>query len=744
MERATRARTPSVLTTYALASFGLVALGHVLSSHQAGVAALLRALGGTQIVFLVPGVLFVAPLSRLLSVCRGQSRRGGDDPQEAPGFGATDFAVYAGLINLLGHTLWHKVIVLSGHTVGTASYLAGLFVLTLIGIAALWWCSRDAAIRCAQPSLLPGLVAVGVCVVGLVVATTPPVIADENNYWPDSYYRLFALLPHRHDPGLAAGIKTEYGPEWRAVDETKRNLWGRRGAITFHNTSQRTRSVTPKWAVQNRGDRALGAVVTVNGKVLPARKLFPEIALGEIADPDGCALIHPRFDHTRHGRDKSPNLTVLSPLLVLSPGRTVVTIAIHPAAPQWSPPAVALSLYDLTNTSAPECYRRLQKHFFFGDTGDIFETLDFSRSYFSRPLQYSHCYSGLTEQPGGGYCSISDEPPLHHFLCMVALAVMGDTIASISSLFLAEVLLILLVVLCLATHGTGAVDLWTLVPLAGVGCAYCSLVRFGVESNAPDTLYALFLLLAVRYSLLKRTRLFTVFIGLAYLTHVPAPQALVMLALTHVLVKRDWNVLRAAAVAAIVMGGITLFRFVEIGLVSDWQAAFYTGQGKFLTGGRRLATIKRVLMQMDFSLLPSLWPSAKEYTFAVVAAACFLPFAAIQRKDRDCWMLLVFGLLYHAGMCLLDEKRAHHIGPPVLAFAAAGLRGLSLAPSPRWLWRTAGVAGACLGVALCLRWGPDFTGTFSKHPLRLMTNPTELGNPCESLPLPHEPSGGSP
>lgn len=125
MERATRIRMSSVLTPYALTSFGLVALGHVLANHQAGVAALFRALGGTQIVFFLPGIIFVAPLGRLFSARRGESRSGDGASQVAPRISVMDLGVYGGLINLLIHTLWHKVIVLSGHTVGATNYLTG-------------------------------------------------------------------------------------------------------------------------------------------------------------------------------------------------------------------------------------------------------------------------------------------------------------------------------------------------------------------------------------------------------------------------------------------------------------------------------------------------------------------------------------------------------------------------------------------------------------------------------------------
>ena len=113
-------------------------------------------------------------------------------------------------------------------------------------------------------------------------------------------------------------------------------------------------------------------------------------------------------------------------------------------------------------------------------------------------------------------------------------------------------------------------------------------------------------------------------------------------------------------------------------------------------------------------------PYALEYTLAVLAVACFLPVASVLRKDKECWLLLVFGLLYHGAMCTMDYLRSHHIGPPVFAFASVGLRCIAGSQRFRRLAIALSLAGAAIGIAICLHWGPDYTETFTRHPLHLM------------------------
>lgn len=718
---------------YVVASFGLVAAGRAVSEWLPTLGTCLAALGGVQIVFFAPGVLFVAPLLRLLSDWRRSKLRATGVVEVS----CTSLLVYGGLVNLALHTVVHKAIVLLGHRVSPENYLGTLGCFALVGVAALLVLARGARVKCAQPGLALPFAAVCACLCVFVAVTDRPFLADENSYWRDSDFWYFARLRYGARPLEAAGVQMQYGREWRTVDGTKRELLGHRGTIVFHNGSGQTRNLTPKLILQNRLDVPLAVAVSVNGKALQVGDVYPERARTKLPkSADAYVMIPPRFDHKRHGRNKPVCMTMITPRLRLEPPRTVLALTVRTVSSGLDLPDGALSVYDLTNTTAAQFYQRLRRHFFFGDMGDIFETLDFARNYFDHPLQYSSCYSGWPSQPGGGYCSVSDEPPLHHFACMVALVVMGDAITSISFLFLAEVLLILLVVASLAAQGGGDLARWVALPLLGVGCAYCVLVRFGVESNAPDTLYALLLLLGIKYLALRRAAMFAAFMGLAYLTHVPTPQALLLLVLAHLAVYRDWRVLKAAAFAVVVMATVTLLRFVCIGLVSDWQTALYTGQGRFLTAGRRLSTVKSLLTHLDFAGLAKLWPSTKEYTMAVVAASCFLPLAGLLRKDKTGWFLLLFGLLYHGAMCSLDQLRAHHIGPPVFAYAAAGLRCISQARRSRPAWFTLSVVAAGIAIALCLRWGPDYTGTFSPHPLGLMTSPSATDYPYPTVIIP--------
>jgi len=133
-----------------------------------------------------------------------------------------------------------------------------------------------------------------------------------------------------------------------------------------------------------------------------------------------------------------------------------------------------------------------------------------------------------------------------------------------------------------------------------------------------------------------------------------------------------------------------------------------------------------------------LWPTAREYTFAVFAVSCFLPFAGLLKKNRTAWTLWIFAALYHLAMCSLDELRSHHIGPPVFAFAAAGAMALASIEGKhrRRIALAASFAAAVLGIALCLRWGPDYTGVFSAHPLKLMTHPSNVANVFRAVRIP--------
>ena len=692
-----------------------------LPAGLAAVAQVVHAAAGLALVLFVPGMLFV-PL---------WCRRGWIPQRPSPAY----VLLAAGLSTVACHAASQKFVVWGGYL---AEYwnlwgFAAAWVLLGMGASKRW--GEPVAVAWPTRGVLAASVAGILALAGFAVATSPPHFVDETHYWPDKIYRDLSKLNYGHTDLARAGVEVTYGPEWAPRGDGVYDLAAAEAAVHIVNTGHVPFPLDMKLVLKNRWREGLVARFWLDGQPLREGNLFPyarhRLARGWSADTDFVRL-WPPFDHRSDPRDRPMHLCLAAPTLALSPGAHVLRLRVeapvghHEAGPR-------LTVFDLSNRTQRQFYRAFTRHFVVGDTGDIYETLDFSRNFRDHWLQHSSSFDGR-DFDGGGPTSLSDEPPGHHFLCFLALTFVRDSVTSISLLYLVELALLFWAAVELAGLGNGALRPWHLIPLAGVFGAYTQLCRVGLESSAPDTLFVLLWLCVVRAYLDQRRGLAAWLVGAVWLVHIPAPQSAVFLGLSAWLVTRRREGLAWLGQALMVVLLVAILRVLAISAAAGMGGALASGQAPF-GGAQRMELLREILFEWQWMRVLDLAVVAREFARLVLIASCgAIPifavalFVPVRKPDGDeaqaTAVLFLSGLSYYLAMSVIDFQRAHHVGPIVFPIMIATVRRLCRVEPTRLRRAMFVLSGlACIAaVGFLLAAGADYTGTFTRWPLYALTH----------------------
>ncbi len=703
------------------------ALAHWLSAlglppWLKGAAASLNAVAGLAMVLAVPGLAW-------LPVWRGL----GWLDEECDGF----YVVLAvGLGTVLCHGISHKAIVLSGYL---AEYWP-MWWAAVLWAAAGWAASVQwggaLAVRWPRPVVVRCSLGAALAVVCFALATSPPRFVEETNYWPDKAYADFAGLNFGRVDLDREGITVRFGDQWVKRGKRTYDLHGEEARIYISNRGDVAYPLDLILVLRNNWRTPLVAEFEFDGRTLREGELtrYARQRRGAKGIGEDYLLLWPRFDHTVDPRDRPPHLVLAAPTLEVPPGDHVLRVEILPSrATDEAGPRV--TLFDLSNTTAAEFYRELSARFFVADTGDLYETLDFSRNFRLYWIQHSSSFNP-TIPDSGGATSISDEPPGHHFLCFLALTFIRDSITSISLLFLVELMLLVALAVQFAAWDNNAFRWWHVLPLLGVSFAYTRLCRLGAESNAPDTLFLLVWLCVMWAHLDGRERLAGWLVGVAWLIHIPTPQCVVFTGVASWLAMRDRRGIRFIVRAFLVILAVTAIRVLLISMDAGLRGALFSGQARF-GGVQRLELLREILIDHDWSRIVVLLHVARNFARLVLIASCgAIPIAAVSffvrvraeeaRARAKTTVLLLFGVFYYLAMSLIDTQRAHHVGPIAFPLMIAAVRRVAFVDRV-WIRRLlfgAMVASAVAAVVYLLHAGPDYTGTFTSHPIYQLTHPS--------------------
>lgn len=681
-------------------------------AHPAEVSSVgfvLLSLTGLGLILLVPGLAFLPLWCKLGWL----SRR----PRLFP------FLLAAALSTLLCHYLAHTALTLAGASAGYWPMWGGaLFFLGLGTAASIRWGvapvpTWPAGVRFWGP-LLGGLMVIGFC-----LAFTPPRFVEETNYWSEELYDITGALDFQRPAPPSAALEVTYGRAWTRAAERKYGLMGDSAAISILNKTSQAMPLQLRLVLQNHTSRRRKARLLLDGEPLPRERLISP-AEGDFERPGetagGTLILEPVFDPGRHTRNSPSPLRMVLPTFMVSPGRHTLRLQLGPLPEAHA--GACLSLYDFTFLDAAAFYGLFTRHFFVGDTGDILETLDFSRNFKEHWIQHSSSYQG-DRYDGGGPTAISDEPPLHHFFCFLALTFIQDSIISISVLYLAQLALLFLLAAHLTAWRNPYLLWWHQLPLIGVLFAYARLCRLGVEANTPDTLFLLIWLCVMRCYLGGRRRLALVLVLASFLVHVPTPHCVIFLGVITWVVIRERTHLGFMLKALAALAALVLCRWLIISLEAGLAQAWSTGQADFLAHGR-FDMLKEILWQGDLARLPILLERTLDFSVLVLAASCgALPLflAALiwrgraKEVDQVGWVFFLFGLLYYGSSSLLTIHRAHHLGPIAVPLIIAAVRRLSRLQGRLQGWVLFGLAMAAGVAAVWFLFvaGPDPTNTFN-------------------------------
>ena len=729
MKAASDNRLPTGGLLFCLAALAAGAAGVALC--HPGLPRALRAAGwafrgstGLCLLFVVPGLTYLRLWRRL-----------GWLPERADAFSV---ALAVCLTTVACHGASHKCIVLSGFLAEYWSMWAGALVWCLVGaIASAKW-GRPFEMEWPRRIVWRGGLVAAAVVVAFAAATTPPRFAEEINYWPDKIYADFSKLNFGHTDLADAGIETAYGLEWAARRDGVYDLVGHAGTLRIVNRGHVAYPLDLKFVLQNRWQEVLIARFQLDGTAIGERELFhyvQERFRHSVTEPADFVRLWPVFDHRRDPRDRPMHLSLVAPTISVAPGAHVLRMQFETSSPCHGA-GPRLTLFDMSNLTSRQFHRRLTRHFFVGDMGDIYETLDFSRNFREHWLQHSSSYHG-TQFDAGGPTAINDEPPGHHFMCFLALTFIHDSIASISLLFLAELALLVLIAVQMTAWDNSSFRWFHLLPLIGVFCVCSRLCRLGLESNAPDTLFLLVWFCVMRAYLGGRRTLAAWLAALDFMIHIPTPQCVVFLGVAAWLVTRDRDGLKFVATALALIVLTTLARVPIISLAAGLQGAIVPGQATLVPGSARAELLKEIVFGHHWARLSDLVHTARDFARLVLLGSCgAIPIFALslafrtRRPDRGpdikAGVLFLFGLFYYLAMSLIDFQRAHHVCPIAFPLVIATVRRLSQIEQ-RW---ARGLIFAVLltvcaaAIAFMFVAGPDYTGTFTRFPIHAMSHPS--------------------
>ena len=701
-----------------------------LPAFVAGLCAAIGAATGLCLVLFVPGMLYVPIWERREWVpVRG---------------GALYSLLAAGLTTVACHAVTHKIVVLSGYLAEYWNMWGGAVAFAVVGaLASAKWGGAPDGLGSSREMTRGGrgigwaVFAGGATLLAFVLATSSPRFVEETNYWPDKVYADFSKLNFGHTDLDAAGVEVSYGSAWTAKGDGVYDLVGEMGRLRIVNRGPTSYPLDLKFVLQNRWDLNLACEITFDGESIGEAALFGYVRdrfRHSMTAPTDRVYLTPAFDHSLDPRDRPMHLCLVAPIVAVPPGTHELCARLRPVQPCRSREP-RLTLYDLSNLTASAFGQKLARHFFIGDTGDLYETLDFSRNFREHWIQHSSSYDGQ-QLDGGGATSISDEPPGHHFLCFLALTFVRDSVTSLSLLYLVELILLFGLVVDLAASDNESFRWWHALPILGVFCAYSKLCRLGLESNAPDTLFLLVWICAMKAYLDGRRGLASWLIGVDFLVHIPTPQSMVILGVASWLATRDRASIKFIGRTFMVLVLIAVLRVLIISMEAGLRGALVSGQTPF-GGTQRMGLLRDIVFHRRWGMIVAWGIVARDFARLVLIASCgAIPIFAVSLFTKVCRpaagsdartaVLFLFGLFYYLAMSLIDFQRAHHVGPIAFPLMAATVRQLSRIESTaarRGLF--AATCVACVAVvAFLLMAGPDYTGTFTRFPLYALSHPS--------------------
>ena len=661
----------------------------------------LAAAAGVGLVLTVPGAALLPVWCRVMGL--------------GPNPGLFQLLLGAALTSVAGHLLTHAVLLIFGFEVTFWPMWVGtLILLLLVEVASAMWGGEMSAPP--RTPLLRATVGGAVVLVLFTLLTSPPRFVGLGSYWSEELYSQIANLnPGQEETPSPLGA----GSGWRARGDRTHALDGKTGAFTLRPTRGAPRRLC--LVLQNLGAADLKVEVALAGRRLTRAELISPVEVDfprprEARDP--AMLILPAlYDAARQPRNSPPPLRLLLP----TPADGELSFTFKPME---GAAGARVLLHDLSGLSARGLRRAVEARFFVGDTGDIYETLELARGFRSHFLQYSSSYGG-DRHDGGGYSSISDEPPGHHFLTFLALTFVQDRITGLNALHLGYLVLLWALGVHLATRGVARPAPWLLLNLLGVLLIYTRLCRLGLESNAPDTLFLLLLLAGMAALLEGRSWLASALVAAAFWVHVPAPHAAVILGVSALAMLKPGKAARFMAQTLALLAILLLARYLVIAVAAGFEQAWHTGQAVFLANNRS-GMVRQILLNGRLDLLPTLAGVAGQWALLLLAgsagAALFFLISLLfpGRKDAEAWVIFGFGLLFFLATALLDLHRPHHVGPVTIPLAAALVRrldGLKSAGVQRALWGLSAVAVLAALLFFLFLSGPDPTDTL--NPLHL-------------------------
>ncbi len=706
---------------------GATALCGDPAGHPAASVALdmLRTIPALCLLLVVPGGVYLPLLYRLW----------GRPPRRSRVFYT---ATWTALVTLGCHVVGHKAVLLIFGAAESWEMLLSALVFTLAGalLSARWGGegAEDPEAAAEEEGPQSGRIGrlVGACavLVGLVVITSPPHFVEEDDYYKeDSIYTYHTAenLRFTVESGPPAGLTVRPGEGWVQRKDGVWDLSGNAGTLHIRNTSGKATPVNLKMMLKNLREQQVLVDFTLDGARVEKWNLLSHegghYQVKSARFPNSVFLM-PRYNLYKAPRDAFTNLRLIVPTLHIGPGAHQLEVSLRHPAREIQGPGPRLRIFDLSFLAAADFHRRLKSHFFIGDVGDIRETLDFAAGFKEHMIQHSHSYDGESFD-GGGPTSISDEPPGHHFVCYLAQTFRGDSITTVSLLYLLELALTFCVAASLVTGGRRRLG-WGELLILGAGIfAYSRLCRLGVESNAPETLFLLVWLCATKAYLDGRTRLAHVLVGLSFLIHVLSPQCVLFLCLSLGVVTRSLSGLRFLLTSWMILASTVLVRFLLIASAVGFHKAWFTGQAFFLAGNR-LGNFKALLLSQDLSVLPTMAGVMIDFFQLIMIASCgaaafFVCSLFLERSagDPERWQrtlaLFIFGVIYFLSMSLVDGQRAHHLGQITVLLIITALRGIAcIERRPQRQALYGAMVLACLGTAAyMLHASPDPTGIFT-------------------------------
>ena len=644
-------KTVSGLRILWVSAGSVVALGAsiVLTGRCTGALAqfvmALRAACGLTILFFVPG-LFVVPW-----ICR----------QGTPSLSvALGWAFACNVVLLVSATTALKCF---GGAITPGSFFVVLTLLSLLTGAAFLLRFRHWTVRNDMLGLGCCIGVGSLLLLAFVALTTRPILPSEHDYFTnrDSWKQLAAMAAMPIDLAQR-GASYEFGDGWHKTGEHRYQPAGRRAMIRFHNPG-------PRFTFRL-------SVVVQNYEPFDVR-----VDLEYASERIHSRTVPSRFIRCKFWDNRqSNNAMTVVPVAVL-PGATELTISLGREGDGVLPSAVDLIVHDFSNLDRDALWKRFARRFIITKIDDVRQHLSLARS-----LEES-----LLPVDNTGRTFILDFP-LHYWLNIFTLALLGDRIESLWLGYLARMIIVLVVLLrgALPSPNTGGRHLITLL----AALTLMSLAKFlpiGEGAIFHDSTIVMLLAALALFAAEGQWPLAVVMACLVSLTQRPIIMYVGLFMLLGLVWRQDRRVLMRCL--AIYIGFLLLAGAVTLAVgkaTGDWAQ----WQERFAREDSRKFDLLREMVHIPGVTIPYLLRRTWTFWLLILTGAGFLPFAMLAGRDRLSVWVLVTTLLYLLPVTVGYIHRIHYASVPAAMFCLAGLRALATMSSVRRRWIGAMAVGA--------------------------------------------------